>query len=452
MNSIEEHAEFLENKRKHILMITNHGIHEWEVIPGLTDTGGQNVYVNYFTQAMTKIGYKVTITNRGGYPHPQTAEIRQGLDYKDESQRILYLEDEVKEFVRKEDMAERIPQLAHFLQGFLKEEGSQVDLVISHYWDGAKLGCSFIEAISDKIRHFWVPHSVGTVKKRNVHQKNWENLRIAERIEIEKQIIKTIDGAAATSTVIREALQNDYGCGNILFLPPCIDTDRFYPRDVPENHKIWDFLSEHSGLSAAAIKRRNIVTEISRTDTTKRKNVVIQSFSRALKVAPQSFLVLAIDNAQKELFSELTGLIETLNIAENVAVVGSIWDLLPWVYGITDVYISPSVMEGFGMAVQEAAATKAPIIASDLIPFAVEYLLGENPEQAISDSGSQLLVGDGAIVVESDDITGFSDALKQLLTDEKRRKEMGENAYSITIPYFTWQNMVKKFLEDIKFS
>jgi hypothetical protein len=33
----------------HVLQITNHGVHEWSVVPGLPDTGGQNVYVNQFT-------------------------------------------------------------------------------------------------------------------------------------------------------------------------------------------------------------------------------------------------------------------------------------------------------------------------------------------------------------------------------------------------------------------
>ena len=26
----------------HILQVTNHGLHEWEITPGLPDTGGQN--------------------------------------------------------------------------------------------------------------------------------------------------------------------------------------------------------------------------------------------------------------------------------------------------------------------------------------------------------------------------------------------------------------------------
>ncbi len=47
-------------------MITNHGVHECEVTPGLPDTGGQNVHLNQFTDALTEQGYRVTIVGRGG--------------------------------------------------------------------------------------------------------------------------------------------------------------------------------------------------------------------------------------------------------------------------------------------------------------------------------------------------------------------------------------------------
>ena len=87
------HQEFLDSDRKHILMITNHGIHQWNVMPGLPDTGGQNVFVNQFSLALAKFGYKITILNRGGYPHPVTHEWQRGVDYQDRNQRIIYLED-----------------------------------------------------------------------------------------------------------------------------------------------------------------------------------------------------------------------------------------------------------------------------------------------------------------------------------------------------------------------
>lgn len=104
IDSQERHKAFLASRRKHVLMITNHGIHQWQVTPGLPDTGGQNVFVNQFTEALAKLGFRITIVNRGGYPHPVTGEPQRGFRYQDEHQRILYLEDGVNEFVRKEDM------------------------------------------------------------------------------------------------------------------------------------------------------------------------------------------------------------------------------------------------------------------------------------------------------------------------------------------------------------
>ncbi|MFX1250051.1 MAG: glycosyltransferase [Promethearchaeota archaeon] len=448
INSIEKHEIFLQSQKKHVLMITNHGIHQWKVVPGLQDTGGQNVFVNYFTEALADIGYKITIVNRGGYKHPRTEEWQRGLNYKDENQRILYLEDKKKVFIRKEDMNEQLPLLLSFLSAFLKEEGTRVDLIISHYWDAAKLGYLFNQTLELKVKHIWVPHSLGALKKRNVRKERWKNLRINERIETERKIIRNVDGVAATSSEIKNTLLDDYGYKTKLFLPPCIDTKRYYPREVREDHQVWKHLSNHSGLTISEVKKRKIVTEISRTDTTKRKNIVIRAFAEALKVVPQSLLVISIDRAQEELYHQLTELIQNLDIVENIAVVGSIWDLLPTVYAITDVYITPSIMEGFGMSPQEAAATKVPVIASNLVPFVMEYLLGEHSKKNV-EGGSEILIGEGAIVAQADDLKGFTYALKLLLTDDSLQEKMGIKAYNITIPYFTWERSVNEFFEKI---
>ena len=76
----------------HVLMITNHGVHEWDVIPGLPDTGGQNVYVNQFTEALIAQGFVVTIVNRGGYTHPETGIPQRGeVMHPTGRARILYI-------------------------------------------------------------------------------------------------------------------------------------------------------------------------------------------------------------------------------------------------------------------------------------------------------------------------------------------------------------------------
>lgn len=447
------HQEFLASNRKHILMITNHGIHQWQVMPGLPDTGGQNVFVNQFTEALSKFGYKTTIVNRGGYPHPVSGEWMRGLSYKDEFQRIIYLEDGHDKFVRKEDMDKQLPALTTNLQEFLEAERTDADLIISHYWDAAKLGILYNQTRREPLKHIWVPHSLGALKKRNVKEAEWPKIRIDERIEIEQSMIQELDGIASTSSAIRRSLQEEYFyTGPNLFLPPCVDPERYHPRhEITASNPVWEFLSQQSGLTPDEVRRAKIVTEISRTDTTKRKDVLIKAFAQALPKVPNSLLVVSIDEHRADLAGQLNGLIRKLGIERNTAVVGSVWDILPQIYAVTDVYCTPSVMEGFGMTPQEAAATRVPVVSSNLVPFVVEYLLGDDITEIHYDGDHRppLRQGKGAIVVEADEIEGFAHALTMLLTDDTLRQEMGEQAYKITIPYFTWGHVVNDFLEKI---
>jgi glycosyltransferase involved in cell wall biosynthesis len=451
IDSSAEHQRFLASRNKHVLMITNHGVHQWQVIPGLPDTGGQNMFVNQFSDELAQLGYKVTIANRGGYLHPVTGQRQCGLRYLDHRQRIVYLEDGSNEFVRKEDMAEHCPRLADSLRKILVDEGTPVELIISHYWDGALVGALYNQSLPEPVTHIWVPHSLGAIKKRNVSPDQWPELRIDERIATEKRLIRELDGVAATSTTVKQALVEDYGyAGPDLFLPPCVDPERYHPRQVVGDDPIWGFLAERAGVPMEKVRQSKIITEISRTDPTKRKDKLIEAFALLRNRVPEVLLVISIEIRKKPLADELVGRIEELGLQDTVAVVGSIWDILPSVYAITDVYCTPSVMEGFGMSAQEAAATGVPVVASNLVPFVTEYLLGSPVDRVQVPGGRQAIeIGRGGLVVGADDVAGFAFALEMLLSDDDLRHKMGRAAYHITIPRFTWRSSAISFLEAL---
>lgn len=449
------HERFITSPRRHILMVTNHGVHEWRVIPGLTDTGGQNVYVNQFTETLVAQGYRVTIVNRGGYPHIQTGRLQRGLVYHDSGHaRIMYLEDGLEQFVRKEDMDERLPLLCENLTSRFQEEGTECALIISHYWDGGKLAAMYNRASERAVPHIWVPHSLGALKKRNVDPSNWGKLRIDERIANERQLLHSVDGAVATSSAIRDTLQNDYGHRARYFLPPCVDEHRYRPRPPEEVGPIWRFLSENSGLDTAKLKERKIVTEISRTDTTKRKDVLIKAFARVHSQMPEALLLVSIDQRAATLYESLLQLIVDEGVEKDVIVLGSVWDQLPLLYNVTDVFCTPSIMEGFGMSAQEAAATGKPVIASDLVPFVCEYLLGPEPTRLSwdHDPTKDLLLGRAGVVVPADFIEGFASAITRILGDDDLRRAMGAEAMRITVPYFTWGHMTADLMSDLGFA
>lgn len=436
----------------HVLMITNHGVHEWDVAPGLPDTGGQNAYVNQFTEALVDQGYRVTIVNRGGYPHPVTGAPQVGVVYHPSGRaRIMYIEDGKPSFVRKEDMDEHVPALVAELQHKLNEQGLGYDVLISHYWDGGKIGAALNELAGFDVPHLWIPHSLGVLKKKNVDPTAWAGLRIDERIEHEKTLLERIDGAVATSTAIRDTLSEDYGYHPQYFLPPCVDTARYHPRGLDDCADVWDFLATYSTRSAGELRRRRIITEISRTDHTKRKDILIRAFARVRDSVPGVLLVVALDERAGVPYQEAVALIHELGLEEDVIVLGSVWEQLPCLYAVSTVYCTPSVMEGFGMSAQEAAATGIPVVASGLVPFAREYLLGPTPQRWPLDGevGGELLVGNGAIVVPAIEVNGFAQALGILLRDVGRRKAMGRAALALTVPYFTWAHRTKDLLNDL---
>jgi len=313
------------------------------------------------------------------------------------------------------------------------------------------VGCLFKERLGKEIKHVWVPHSLGAVKKRNTPPEAWKELRIKDRIAYEEKILDKIDYIAATSSIIRSSATKDYGFKKkVLWLPPCVDQERYFPHAVEGADPVWSLLSDLTNLPIEEIQHKKIITEISRTDETKQKDVLIRSFAQVLPDHPESLLVITIDDTNADLSNMLKNLITECGISHATAAVGSIWDILPSLYAISDIYCTPSIMEGFGMAVQEAAATKVPVVSSDLVPFVTEYLATQKQQEISLDSGIQILLGDGAIIIPQGDIAGFAFALDMLLSDENLRQEMGDSAYRATIPYFTWDHIVRDFEKELK--
>ena len=102
------------------------------------------------------------------------------------------------------------------------------------------------------------------------------------------------------------------------------------------------------------------------------------------------------------------------------------------------------------MSAQEAAATATPVVASDRVPFAVEYLLGADTTTHQVPDSTPITKGDGAIVVPADEADGFAAALEMLLADPELRAGMGNAAYQTTVPAFGWDRLAASFLDEIE--
>jgi glycosyltransferase involved in cell wall biosynthesis len=80
-----------------------------------------------------------------------------------------------------------------------------------------------------------------------------------------------------------------------------------------------------------------------------------------------------------------------------------------------DVFALPSVGEAYGIAVAEAIGAGLPVVASTA---------GAMPA----------IAGDAGVVVPAGDAHAFADAVKDLVTDEARRRELAERARHVLLP------------------
>jgi len=107
---------------------------------------------------------------------------------------------------------------------------------------------------------------------------------------------------------------------------------------------------------------------------------------------------------------------------------------LPAIYSAADLFVFPSLYEGFGLPVLEAMACGTPVVCSNTSSL---------PEVA----------GDAALLVDPTDMRALAGAMKRALTDEEKRKEMREKGLRRAAK-FSWEKaatMTLKVYQDVLF-
>ena len=100
---------------------------------------------------------------------------------------------------------------------------------------------------------------------------------------------------------------------------------------------------------------------------------------------------------------------------------------LPELYAAADLFVFPSLYEGFGLPVLEAMASGTPVICADRASL---------PEVA----------GDAALLFDPSDITSMADAMRLLLTDPAQHAVYRQRGLA-QAARFTWRATARKTLE-----
>ena len=101
-------------------------------------------------------------------------------------------------------------------------------------------------------------------------------------------------------------------------------------------------------------------------------------------------------------------LIRELKLIEDIIFTGYVNDEdLPLFYNVADVFIFPSLYEGFGLPILEAMSCGCPVIASNVA--------------SISE-----VVGDAGILIDPLDVNGFTNAMYDILTNNDLRTKLSK--------------------------
>ena len=121
-------------------------------------------------------------------------------------------------------------------------------------------------------------------------------------------------------------------------------------------------------------------------------------------------------------------LINELDLNDDIHFTGRIPQMdLPAFYNLAEIFVFPSLYEGFGIPVLEAMACGCPVIASKT---------GALPE----------IAGNAAAFIDPYDIDEMSDTMHKLSTDMAFRQELIEKGYK-QVKKFSWDKSAKDILE-----
>jgi glycosyltransferase involved in cell wall biosynthesis len=160
-----------------------------------------------------------------------------------------------------------------------------------------------------------------------------------------------------------------------------------------------------------------------------RKNVVrlIEAYARLPGYSPPLLLV----GGKGWLYNEIFARVEQLDLADRVRFVGYIpGEELPWWYNAADLFVYPSVYEGFGLPPLEAMACGTPVITSGVSSL---------PE----------VVGEAGLLVDPDDTQALTEAMERVLADT-RQHELMRAAGLAQAQLFSWPEAARQTVDSYR--
>jgi phosphatidylinositol alpha-1,6-mannosyltransferase len=260
-----------------------------------------------------------------------------------------------------------------------------------------------------------VAHGLDLTWKNKFYQKLW----------IQK-FIKNLDKLICVGNeTIRVAKEKIISEEKLFFIPNGIDTEKFVG-----NYSKQDL----EKIIGEKTENKKFILTSGRL--AKRKGVAWMILNVFPKLPDNVTYIVAGDGPDKDNIKEAA---RKTGLESRIKLLGYVTDETRNILLNTcDLFVQPNIkvsedMEGFGISVIEAASCKTTVIASDL----------EGLKDAVKD-------GQNGFLAEPENSEEWARKTANLLSDDNFRKEFGEKARQFVIDNFSWEIIVKKYLEEIE--
>lgn len=200
-----------------------------------------------------------------------------------------------------------------------------------------------------------------------------------------------------------------------------IDLQRFMKNKIDRENKL-------AKLRIDADKK--IITNIGRVAEEKGQIYLIRAAKIVLKEFPDvHFLIVGDDKTDKKTAQKLKDMVRAEGLSDYITFTGIRQDV-PEILAITDIFVFPSLWEGFALVVLEAMAAEVPVVATD-VGIIREVLVDQ----------------ENGLIVPPKDAVALAEGIKFMLSDPERAKEMGLKGQKTVEEKFTIENTVRGYEE-----
>jgi sucrose-phosphate synthase len=440
--------------RFNIILISVHGLIRADNLElgRDADTGGQTKYVVELARTLAECEdvEQVDLLTRRIIDPDISTDYEQVYESISDKAQIVRLDAGPEAYLPKEELWDYLDTFADNALAYIRELGRTPDIIHSHYADAGYVGVRLANLLGIPLIH--TGHSLGRVKRRRLlaagvkRDEIETRYNMARRIEAEEDTLSTAELViASTQNEIEEqyGLYDHYQPELMRVIPPGTDLDRFHtPAGTETNEPIAQelrrFLKEPD---------KPMILALSRPDERKNISTLIESYGESKELQAKANLVIVAGNrydiremesGARNVLSDILLLIDQYDLYGKVAYPKNhSSDDVPLLYRLTTashgVFINPALTEPFGLTLIEAAASGLPIVATE-------------------DGGPQDIIGHchNGLLIDPLDSEAMSQALLNVLKDQKIWKKLSANGLKGAHQHYSWQAHTKTYLEELR--